>query len=147
MRRYATKHFVTLKKRVERLEVADRFRRERPPHVLAHEAPEPFAQGARLVGDLIQFAGRRLLDQRVQRLRRNKVGLSQPRDEAVAAVEPVNWLIDRRRDRVEEVEARKSAMKNAGGLCGTAALRNQMRILEHHNRYKTYSQVIHIVAT
>ena len=62
---------------------------------------------ARLVGDLIQFAGRRLLDQRVQRLRRNKVGLSQPSDEAVAAVEPVDWLIDRRRDRVEEVEAKR----------------------------------------
>src|ERR1700744_3924204 len=43
MRRYAAKHFVALKKRVERLEVADRFRGKRPPHVLAHEAPEPFA--------------------------------------------------------------------------------------------------------
>ena len=63
---------------------------------------------ARLVGDFIQFAGRRLLGQRVQRLRRNKVGLSQPGNEAGAAVEPVNRLIDRRCNRVQEIEAKQN---------------------------------------
>ena len=38
---------------------------------------------------------------------RNKVGLSQPRDETVAAVEPVNRRIDRRRDGIQEIEARR----------------------------------------
>ena len=65
MRRNSTEHFVTLEERVERLEFANRFWRERPAHVLAHEAPKPLAQDASLVGDLVQFAGRRLLGLRV----------------------------------------------------------------------------------
>jgi hypothetical protein len=54
--RYSAEHFVTLRKRIERLNFADGFWRERPAHVMANEAPEPFAQDARLFGDLFQFA-------------------------------------------------------------------------------------------
>ena len=40
---YAAEHFITLKKRVEGLQFAHRLWRERPPHMLAHEASEPLA--------------------------------------------------------------------------------------------------------
>ena len=104
---YAAEHFITLKKRVQGPEFTHRLWRERSAHVLAHEAPEPLAQGARLVSDFVQVPWRRLLGQSLECVRRNKVGLSQPRDETVAAVEPVNRRIGRRCDRVQEIEARR----------------------------------------
>jgi hypothetical protein len=95
---YSAEHFVALEKRVQGPKFVDRLPRERPAHMLAHKAPEPLTQSASLVGDLIQFARRRPLGQRIQGARRNQVGLTQPRDEAVAAVERVNRRVDRRRD-------------------------------------------------
>jgi hypothetical protein len=72
--------------------------------MLAHEAPEPLAQEARLAGNLVQFAGRRLVDQCIERIRWNQPRLSEPPDETIAAVEPVNRRIDGSRDGIQEIE-------------------------------------------
>jgi hypothetical protein len=112
--RYTGERFITLKQRVQWSEFTHRLSCERPAHMLAHEASEPFAQGARLFGDLVQFAWRRLRGQRSQRARRNEVGLSEPRDEAVAAVEPINRRVDWRRHRVQEIEAEGVGDEDSG---------------------------------
>ena len=98
---------IALQKRVQRLEFAERLGGERPAHVVAHEDPEPLAESASLVGDFREVPGRRSRRHCVERARWNEVGLSQPCDETLAAVEPVDTRIDRRRDRVEEIEARR----------------------------------------
>lgn len=109
-----TKPFLAGEKLVQRLEVVDRSRRQRAAHMLAYESPEPFAQGARLFSDFVQFAWRRLCGQRSQRARRNEVGLSEPCDETFAAVEPFNPRIDWRRHRIQEVEAERVGDEEGG---------------------------------
>ena len=43
--------------RVQRRQFAQRLGRQRPAHMLAHEASEPLAQRTRLIGHLVQFTG------------------------------------------------------------------------------------------
>ena len=71
----------------------------------ANEGPEPFAQAASLGGDLVQFRRRRSGAQRIQRIRWNELGLSQPVEEALAIIQPIDRRIEGRRDRVQEIEA------------------------------------------
>jgi len=102
---YPAERFVTLEKLVQGPQFVDHLSRKWPAHMVPHEAPEPLAQGARLFGDLIQFLWRRLCSHRSQPGSRNKAGLSQPRNETVAAIEQINGRIDRRCDGVQEIEA------------------------------------------
>ncbi len=104
---YAAEHFITLKKRVQAPEFTHRLWRERPAHMHADKVSEPFAQGARLTSDLIEFAGRRLCRQRFERGDRDQLRLSEPRNKALAILEPVDRCFDRRRNGVQEVEARR----------------------------------------
>ena len=64
-------------------------------------------EDARLLGDLVQFAACCSLGQPMQHMRWDKVGFSQPRDETVAAVKPINRPVERRRDGVQEIEAER----------------------------------------
>jgi hypothetical protein len=75
--------------------------------VLADKAPEPLAQGSRLIGNLVQFTWHRSRLQLIEYVRWNKLGLSQPLQQAIAAVNPINGCIDRRRDGVQEIEAER----------------------------------------
>jgi len=99
--------FVALQQAVQWTELAQGICRERPARMLAHEPPEPFAQGARLIRDLVQLVRRGTCCQRVQIIRRHQLRLCQPVDQAIAVVDPVHGRIDRRRHRVEEVEAER----------------------------------------
>ena len=125
--RHLAEPFVAREELVQGREFVDRLGRERPPHMLAHKTSEPLAQSARLCGDFVQFAWRGLRGQRSQHARRNEVGLGEPSDETIAAVEPINRRIDWRRDRIQEVEAEESAMKKAGCLSGVTGLSNQAK--------------------
>ena len=107
MPRYSAEHLVAFQKPVQRIELAKRPWRKRTAHVLLDKASEPLAQVTSLVGHLVQFARHRALLQSVQCICWNKLGLSQPLQEAIAAVEPVNWSIDRRRDGIQEIEAER----------------------------------------
>src|SRR5580693_10506546 len=80
--------------------------------MLANEASEPLAQGTSLVGNLVQFTRHRSRPQLTQCIRWNKLGLSQPLQEAITAVEPVNGCIGRCRDRVQEIEAERVGNEN-----------------------------------
>ena len=104
--------FVTLQEPVQRAQFAKRFGRKRPPHMLANETSEPFAQSTSLVRHLVQFARHRSRPQLIQRVRWNKLGLRQPLQETVAVVEPVNRRIDRCRDGVQEIEAERVGDEN-----------------------------------
>ena len=104
---YAAEHFITLKKRVQGPEFTHRLWRERPAHVHADKASEPFAQGARLTSDLIEFAGRVCAVSAFERGGRDQLRLSEPRNKALAILEPVDRCFDRRRNGVQEVEARR----------------------------------------
>ena len=73
----------------------------------ANEGPEPFAQAASLIGDLVQLRRRRSRTQRIQRIRWNELGLSQPVEEALAIIKPIDRRIEGRRDRVQEIEAER----------------------------------------
>src|SRR5262249_52879940 len=91
---------------------AKRFGRKRPAHMLANETSEPLAQNTSLVRHLVQFTRHRSRPQLIQRIRWNKLGLSQPLQEAIAVVEPVNRGIDRCRDGVQKVEAERVGDEN-----------------------------------
>src|SRR5215471_6652307 len=80
--------------------------------MLANETSEPLAQSTSLVRHLVQFTRHRSHPQLIQRIRWNKLGLSQPLQEAIAVVEPVNRCIDRCRDGVEEIEAERVGDEN-----------------------------------
>ena len=89
-----------------------RLGRKRPAHMLANEASEPFAQGTSLICNLVQFTWHRSRLQLIQSIRWNKLGLSQPLQEAIAVVQPVKRCIDRCRDGVQEIEAERVGNKN-----------------------------------
>jgi hypothetical protein len=112
MPHYLAERFVALQDPVQRTEFPERLRRERPAHMFAHEAPEPFAQGADLVCNFVQITRHRSRLQRVEYIDWNKLGLRQPLQEAIAAIEPVNRRIDRRRDGVQEIEAERVGDKD-----------------------------------
>src|SRR5258708_34829091 len=80
--------------------------------MLANETSEPLAQSTRLVRHLVQFTRHRSRPQLIQRIRWNKLGLSQPPQEAIAVVEPVNRRIDRCRAGVQEIEAERVGDEN-----------------------------------
>ena len=82
-------------------------------------------KAASLGGDLVQFRRRRSRAQRIQRIRWNELGLSQPVEEALAVIKPVDRRIDGRRDRVQEIEAERIGNE----ICGRpAAERLTLRI-------------------
>src|SRR5882724_2727976 len=80
--------------------------------MLANEGSEPLAQSTSLNRNCVQFTGHRSRLHLIQCIRWNKLGLSQPLQEAVAVVEPVNRCIDRCRDGVQEIEAERVGNKN-----------------------------------
>src|SRR5215813_8401032 len=107
MPRDLAERFVTPKELVQRSQILDGPGRERTAHVLVNEMPEPLAQNTRLIRNLIQFTGHRSRFQLIEHNRWNKLGLSQPLQQSVAAVEPVDWFIDRCRDGIQEIEAER----------------------------------------
>src|SRR5215469_8341698 len=80
--------------------------------MLVNEASEPLAQSTSLVRNLVQFTRHRSRLQLIECICWNKLGLSQPLQEAIAAVEPVNWFIDRCRDGIQEIEAERVGDEN-----------------------------------
>ena len=86
--------------------------RERPTRMLSNEASEPLAQRASLICNFVQFTRHRSRLQHVQCIPWNKLRLSQPLQEAIAAVEPVNRCIDRCRDGIQEIEAERVGNEN-----------------------------------
>src|SRR5260370_37541687 len=80
--------------------------------MLANETSEPLAQSTRLVRHLVQFTRHRSRPQLIQRICWNKLGLSQPPQEAIAGVEPVNRRIDRCRNRGQGIEAERGGDEN-----------------------------------
>ena len=89
---------------------------KRLAHMRPDETPEPFAQGPRLIRDLVQFArhGPRL--DRVQRIGGNQLGLRQPIEKPLAVLDPVDRRINRRRNRVEKVEAKGIRNEDRGRM-------------------------------
>src|SRR2546430_17467325 len=73
--------------------------------MLANEASEPPAQGTSLVRNPVQFPWHRSCLQLIQCICWNKLGLSEPPQEAITTVQPFNGRIDRCRDGVQEIEA------------------------------------------
>lgn len=71
--------------------------------MFVNKASEPLAQSASLIRNFVQLTGHRSRFQGVQYIRWNKLGLRQPTQQAIAAVEPVNGFIGRRRDGVQEI--------------------------------------------
>ena len=112
--RYLAERFVAFQKPVQRTELAKRLWRERAPHVLLDKASEPFAQITSLVGHLVQFTWHRSLLHGVQRICWNKLGLIQPLEETIAALEPVDRSVDRRRDGIQKIEAERVGDESSG---------------------------------
>jgi hypothetical protein len=112
--RYLSERFVALQELIQRPEFRKRFGRERPAHVLVHKAPEPFAQFASLFGNLVQFTWHRSRLQCIKFVCWNKLGLSQPPQETITVVEPVDRRVDRRRDGIEKIEAERVGDENSG---------------------------------
>jgi hypothetical protein len=110
--RYLAERFVTLQEPIQGTQFVERLGPERPARMLSNEASEPLAQRASLICNLVQFTWHRSRLQRIQCIRWNKLGLSQPLQEAIAAVEPVNRCIDWCRDGVQEIEAERVGNKN-----------------------------------
>jgi len=80
--------------------------------MLVDEASEPLAQGTSLIRYLVQLTWHRSRLQLIQCINRHKLRLSQPLQQAIAAVEPINWFIDRCRDGIQEIESERTGDKN-----------------------------------
>src|SRR5262245_28855932 len=98
--------------------------------MLSYKAAEPLAQSACLFRDDVQFTGHRSRLQFIECVRWDKLRLSQPLQEAIAAVEPSNRRIDRRRDRVQEIEADRVGDENGrrSVLHGSAPVEGRERL-------------------
>lgn len=59
MRHDLAERLIAFQQPVQRLELLERPRRQRPAHMLADEAAEPFAQIAGLTGGIVERARRR----------------------------------------------------------------------------------------
>src|ERR1700682_4930070 len=92
MSRYLGDPFATLKERIQGTQLVERPGRARPARMLSNEASEPLAQRASLICNFVQFTRHCSRLQHIQCIRWNKLGLSQPLQEAIAAVEPLNRL-------------------------------------------------------
>ena len=80
--------------------------------MFADEPSEPIAKRASFFGDLVQFGRSCLLAQGVEHVRWNKLGLSEPRNKALPAVEPVDRRVDWRCDGIQEIEAERVGDEN-----------------------------------
>src|SRR5258708_4518246 len=89
--------------------------------MLSNEASEPLAQRTSLICNFVQFTRHRSRLQHIQCIRWNKLRLSQPLQQANAAVEPVNRCIDRCRDGIQEIEAERVGNEN----CRRSALHDR----------------------
>src|SRR6478672_233883 len=112
MPRYLAECFVTLQEPVQRNQFLKSLGCEGPAHMLVNEASEPLAQGTSVICNLVQLTWHRSRPQLIQCIHPHKLRLSQPLHEAIAAVEPVDWFIDRCRDGVQEIEAKRVGDKN-----------------------------------
>ena len=82
--------------------------------MLLHKGPEPFAKASRLIRDIVEFAGKRLCPNALERVVRHKLRLLQPIQQAIAVADPVDRRIDRRRDRIQEIQSKRVGDKNRG---------------------------------
>src|SRR5258705_5696444 len=105
MSRYLAERFVTFQELIQGTQLVERPGRQRPARMLSNEASEPLAQRTSLICNFVQFTRHRSRLQHIQCIRWNKLRLSQPLQQANAAVEPVNRCIDRCRDGIQEIEA------------------------------------------
>jgi len=112
MPRYLAERFITFQEPIQRTQRLERPGRERPAHMFANEASEPLAQSTSLIRNLVQFTWHRARLQLVECMRRNNLGLSQPLQQAIAAVEPVDRRVDRCRDGVQKVQTERVGDKN-----------------------------------
>ena len=113
--RKLAKRLVSFQEPVQRLELTEIVSRQGPSLVIADETSEPLAQRPRLVRQLVEFARTSLRPKRSQGVVRDKPGLVQPVQESIAIVDPVNHGIDRRGDRVQEIQAGQVGNENSSG--------------------------------
>jgi len=111
---HASANGVAFQQAVERVELRQIRRLQRPPLVRLHEAPEPLAQMPCLIGDLIELAGQRQASHAAKNVSRHQPRLAEPIQQALAVVDPIDWPVERSGDRVEEIEAGRVADKKRG---------------------------------
>ena len=70
--------FIAFEQPVERLQLAQIFRREWPPFALPNEPSEPFAQASSLNRDIVELSRHGLCPQRLERFGRHELRLLQP---------------------------------------------------------------------
>lgn len=104
--------FVALEQEVERFQGAQILCRERLSLVPRDKAPEPFAQRPSLIRNLVELARQRLRPDGPQHIDRHKLGLFQPIQQTFAVIDPIDRRINRRRDRIEEIQSERIADKN-----------------------------------
>src|SRR5258705_6876994 len=121
MSRYLAERFVTLQEPIQGTQLVERPGRQRPARMLSNEASEPLAQRTSLICNFVQSPRPRCDFQHTQCTRGNNLRLSQPFQQANAAVERVNRCIDRCRDGIQEIEAERVGNEN----CRRSALHDR----------------------
>ena len=116
MRHQLSETFIAGKQPIQRLEIGELRGLQRLASVLADECPEPFAQIPCLRGDAVDFPRLRLFAHRIEHVRRHKMRLLQPRQQPLAIADPVNFGIDRGRDRVQKIQPRRIGDEYGGGF-------------------------------
>jgi len=109
---------VAFEQPVQRLQLANIFRSERPSLARPNEPSEPFAQASRLSRDVVEFSGRRLCPQGCQRLRWYELRLLQPGQQAIAAIDPVDLRINRSGHRIQEIQTGRVGNEYGGRALG-----------------------------
>ena len=82
----------------------------------AHEISEPFAQASRLIGHVVDFSRKSLGPDPFEYIGRHEPRLLEPVQQTFAVLDPVNWRIDRSRNRIQEIEAQSVGDEDRRGM-------------------------------
>ena len=115
----STEPFIALEQPVQRLQLTQVSRSERPPFALPNEPSEPLAKASRLRRDVVELPRHPLCLQRFKRFRGYQLRLLQPRQHAIAVVDPVDLLVHWRGDRVQEIQTERVG-DEYGGRAGVS---------------------------
>src|SRR5262249_22338566 len=109
------KYFVAFEQAIEWLQLGKRLGLQGAAHSLAHEAPEPLSQAARLCREPIELIRQRPPPDVSKHVGRHEACLLQPAQIALAVLDPVDGGIDRSRNRVQKIKPERIGDEHRGG--------------------------------
>ena len=99
------KDLVALEETIQGRQLVKSLGGQRAALMLTHEAPEPFPEASRLFRGLVELARQPVRSHVPEHVARRQVGMLKPAKISLAVIDPIDGAVDRRCDRIEEIEA------------------------------------------